>query len=91
MENVDNKGVIYEFDGFVLDPNERTLTVNGTPTHLPTKEYETLLYLVSHSGRALTKDELMSAIWADAGRMVMVADPSGAGFAIIQFTGPAAE
>jgi DNA-binding winged helix-turn-helix (wHTH) protein/TolB-like protein/Tfp pilus assembly protein PilF len=66
MENADHKRLIYEFDGFVLDPNERTLTVNGVPVHLPAKEFDTLSFLVEHSGRAVSKDEMMSAIWGDA-------------------------
>jgi TolB-like protein/DNA-binding winged helix-turn-helix (wHTH) protein/Tfp pilus assembly protein PilF len=66
MEGTEDKGVIYEFDGFVLNPTDRTLSIGGTPIHLPAKEFDTLLYLVEHNGRALTKDELMSAIWRDA-------------------------
>lgn len=63
MEAVDGKRVIYEFDGFILDPNERTLTVNGQTVHLPAKEFETLLFLIEHNGRAVSKDEMMSALW----------------------------
>lgn len=66
MENAEDKSLIYEFDGFVLDPNERTLMVSGVPVHLPAKEFDTLLFLVEHSGRAVSKDEMMSAIWGDA-------------------------
>ena len=66
MKDADKERLIYEFDGFVLDPNERTLTVDGSPVHLPAKEFETLLFLVEHSGRAVSKDEMMSAIWGDA-------------------------
>ncbi len=66
MEGTEDKGVIYEFEGFVLDPGERTLAVNGVPIHLPAKEFDTLLYMVENSGRALTKEEMLSAIWQDA-------------------------
>ncbi len=66
MESTEHKAVIYEFDGFVLDPGERTLTVDGSFIHLPAKEFDTLLYLVEHNGRALTKEELLSAIWSDS-------------------------
>ncbi len=66
MEGTEDKRVIYEFEGFALDPNERTLAVKGLPIHLPAKEFDTLLYMVENSGRALTKEELMSAIWQDA-------------------------
>src|SRR4029079_5939587 len=33
--------------------------------HLPAKEFRTLLLLVEHNGHALSKDEMMSAIWED--------------------------
>jgi TolB-like protein/DNA-binding winged helix-turn-helix (wHTH) protein/Tfp pilus assembly protein PilF len=66
MEGTEDKRVIYEFEGFALDPSERTLTVNGIPIHIPAKEFDTLLYLVGNRGRALTKDELISAVWQDA-------------------------
>ncbi len=65
MENVTNKGFTYQFGNFVLDPEGKTLYANGRPLHLPAKEFETLLLLVEHNGRALSKDELMSAIWGD--------------------------
>src|SRR5215467_2254582 len=66
MEIAGNKGVIYEFGKFVLDPNERTLLADGVPIHLPAKEFDTLLLLVEHNGHALTKEEMISAIWQDA-------------------------
>src|SRR5215207_10210485 len=66
METAEGKRLVYEFDGFALDPNERTLTINGVPVHLPAKEFDTLLFLVEHSGRAVSKEEMMSAIWGDA-------------------------
>jgi len=66
METPENKGIVYEFGKFVLDPGERTLFSDGVPLHLPAKEFDTLVMLVEHNGRALTKDEMMSAIWQDA-------------------------
>lgn len=66
MENAGNKGIIYEFGRFLLDPNERTFFANGIPVHLPAKEFETLLLLVEHNGHALTKEEMMTAIWQDS-------------------------
>src|SRR5437773_9452174 len=63
MEVIGNKGVIYEFGKFVLDPHERTLFADGVPIHLRAKEFDTLLLLVQHNGRALTKEEMMSAVW----------------------------
>ena len=66
MEVNENKNLVYEFGKFVLNPRERTLLVDGAPIHLPAKEFDTLLLLVEHNGRALTKGEMMSAIWQDA-------------------------
>src|SRR5688572_12469541 len=63
MEVIGNKPVIYEFGKFVLDPKERTLFADGVPIHLPAKEFDTLLLLLEHNGHALTKEEMMSAIW----------------------------
>src|SRR6187549_442660 len=66
MEPAENRGFIYEFGKFILDPRERTLYSDGTPVRLTTKELETLLLLVEHNGKALSKDAMMSAIWQDA-------------------------
>jgi TolB-like protein/DNA-binding winged helix-turn-helix (wHTH) protein/Tfp pilus assembly protein PilF len=66
METAENKGVVYEFGQFVLDPTDRTLYSGGIPIHLPAKEFDTLLFLVEHNGKALTKEELMSAVWDEA-------------------------
>ena len=65
MEVSDPKRVTYEFGEFALDPEEKTLFVNGEPVHLSVKEFNTLLFFVRNNGRALTKEEMMSAIWED--------------------------
>src|SRR5687768_12502110 len=66
METAENKNFIYQFGKFVLDPQEKTLFSEGAPLHLPAKEFETLLLLVENNGKALTKEEMMQAIWQDA-------------------------
>ena len=66
METSENKGVVYEFGKFVLNPKERILLVDGAPLHLPPKEFDTLVMLVEHNGRALTKEQMISAIWQDS-------------------------
>lgn len=57
---------LYEFDGFQLNPAERLLVRDGMPVPLTPKAFEMLVILVSNSGRLLTKDELMRAVWSDA-------------------------
>lgn len=66
MEKVGNKGVVYEFGKFVLDPDGRTLFSGGKPIHLPAKEFETLLLLVENNHKALSKEEMMGALWRDS-------------------------
>lgn len=57
---------IYEFGGFRLDTAKRLL-LNGVDEIMPLmpKAFDTLHYLVRHSGRVIDKDELMSEIWTD--------------------------
>jgi TolB-like protein/DNA-binding winged helix-turn-helix (wHTH) protein/Tfp pilus assembly protein PilF len=66
MERGVNQKLIYEFGKFILDPQEKTLFVDGAALHLPAKEFETLLLLVENNGRALSKDEMIAVIWRDA-------------------------
>lgn len=66
METTENKRFIYEFGKFVLDPQEKTLFLEGKPLHLPAKEFETLLLLVENNGHALSKEEMMAAVWQDS-------------------------
>jgi Tol biopolymer transport system component/DNA-binding winged helix-turn-helix (wHTH) protein len=66
MESAGNKRFVYEFGRFVLDPEEKTLLVDGLPVHLPAKEFETLLLLVMNNGRALSKNQMISTVWQDS-------------------------
>jgi len=56
---------IYEFDGFVVDPVRRTITQGGHPLQLTSKALDTLLFLIEHSGKTVTKRQIMDAVWAD--------------------------
>ncbi len=62
----ENTGIRYEFGKFVLDPHERILLSDGEPTHLSDKVFDTLLLLVRHNGRLLTKDEMMTSLWEES-------------------------
>ena len=56
----------YHFAGFVLDAESGFLRHNGQEIALRPKSFEALLYLVQHSGRIISKDELIGAVWPDA-------------------------
>jgi DNA-binding winged helix-turn-helix (wHTH) protein len=55
----------YGFGPFRLEVGERRLSCDGRAVPLRTKVFETLRVLVEHSGRLLTKQELMQSIWPD--------------------------
>lgn len=62
----EQKDHIYEFGDFRLDAGKRLLLRReGEPVSLTPKAFDTLLYLVEHSGAVLDKDELMAAVWPD--------------------------
>jgi DNA-binding winged helix-turn-helix (wHTH) protein len=56
----------YKFGPFRLDAVERVLLCRGDPTPLTPKAFETLLTLVKHHGRVVSKDDLIRWIWPDA-------------------------
>ena len=60
-------GRLYKFGDFRLDAAKRLLwRGDGTLVPLTPKVFETLLYLVQHSGAILDKERLMAAVWPDA-------------------------
>ncbi|MEP7273409.1 MAG: winged helix-turn-helix domain-containing protein, partial [Acidobacteriota bacterium] len=54
----------YEFGRFRLYPFKRLLERDGTPIPVTPKVLDTLWLLAANSGRVVTKEELMSAVWA---------------------------
>lgn len=67
MSAVDTRAArIYEFGDFRLDGSKRLLlNREGTPVQLTPKAFDTLSYLVEHTGAVLPKDELIRAVWTD--------------------------
>lgn len=54
---------LYEFGPFRLNPPERLLLRDGQPVALPPKAYDLLVTLVMHSGRLVSKEELLKDVW----------------------------
>jgi DNA-binding response OmpR family regulator len=54
---------IYTFDSFVLNVPNRTLTGDAKDIVLSPKEFKLLEYFVKNTGRALTRDTLLNAVW----------------------------
>jgi eukaryotic-like serine/threonine-protein kinase len=54
----------YEFGGFRLDTASQVLTSReGEQVALPSRAYQTLLYLVERAGELVEKSSLMAAVW----------------------------
>jgi len=51
------------FDGLDIDPNSRTVSIDGESRALTAKEFELLLLLARHPRRVFTRDELLSLVW----------------------------
>ncbi len=51
------------FQGLVIDTLGRTVAIDGTRVEITPKEYELLLYLARNKGIALTRDQLLNAVW----------------------------
>ena len=60
------ENVVYEFNGFKVDAVRRQLLHKGNAVPLTSKSFDTLLFLIRHSGSTVTKTELMNAVWADS-------------------------
>ncbi len=59
-------GSIYQFGPLQLDTRARRLLRDGTPLTLPPKSFELLQVLLENHGRAMSKSELLEALWPDA-------------------------
>ena len=52
-----------ELPALSIDPAARRVHARGEEIHLTQREYDLLLFLARHPGRAFSRDELMHAIW----------------------------
>ncbi len=55
--------MIYRFGAYALDDSARELRRDGALVDTEPKAFELLLYLVQHRDRAVSKDELLNAVW----------------------------
>ena len=59
------QGGMKQFGEFGLDTLNECLWRSDTPIALPPKPFAVLRYLVEHSGRLITHDELLEALWPE--------------------------
>lgn len=53
-------------DGIVIDPENKTVTVNGEAVQLSRKEYDILFLLASNRGRTFSRSDIIKELWKDA-------------------------
>ncbi|MGV0744974.1 response regulator transcription factor [Mycolicibacterium sp. XJ870] len=63
---VDEEPDTVESGDIIVDLNARRVEVGGEEISLAPKEFEVLAYLVSRRGEAVSRQEMMDAIWGDA-------------------------
>lgn len=63
VEPAEVSGSVLEIGPVRMDIEHHSVTVNGQRISLPLKEFELLEYLMSNSGRVLTRGQLMDRIW----------------------------
>lgn len=57
---------LYGFGPFVLDADERLLTLDGSLVQLPPKAFDLLIVLIKNGGHLVRKEEILRTIWPDA-------------------------
>ena len=67
----DEQAEILRFGQLEVNVANYTVTINKKEIFFPKKEFETLVYLLKHPDRVLTRDTLLSAVW---GSDVVVGD-----------------
>lgn len=58
-----DKKELKNYDGIVIDPEGRTVTVDGKNVELSLREYELLKYLVDNENIALSRDKILNNVW----------------------------
>jgi eukaryotic-like serine/threonine-protein kinase len=58
--------VMLRFDDCIIDPARRSFSCSQRPIPLSPKSFDLLAYLAANSGRVVTKDELLTALWPDS-------------------------
>lgn len=59
------------FEGIQVNLRERSLSVDGQPVPMTRKELELLCFLIRNKGQVLSRDQLLSTVWADGGSYVL--------------------
>ena len=59
------KSNVLQVDGLKLDLEFKRCTIDGEEIKLARKEFELLVYLVSHRGKICSREQIMSRVWSN--------------------------
>ena len=59
----ETRSALVGYDGLVLDPEARTITVQGRDVHLTQREFDLLHFLLSHPNRVFSRADLLRQVW----------------------------
>lgn len=54
---------VHSLNGLEIDESAHLVSIDGERIHLSPKEYELLIYLVNNRGLALSRDQILNAVW----------------------------
>jgi two-component system phosphate regulon response regulator PhoB len=57
------RSALVGYDGLVLDPEARTITVQGRGVYLTQREFDLLHFLLSHPNRVFSRADLLRQVW----------------------------
>ena len=60
-----DKPNILKVDGLHLDLEFKRCTVDGAEVKLARKEFELLVYLISHRGKICSREQILNRVWSD--------------------------
>ncbi len=59
----DKPGTQYKVGDIEIDPDSRSVTVEGEPVTVTAKEYDLLEFFVANAGRVISRDEILEKVW----------------------------
>lgn len=63
VEETNKVKQVLDFEGLQINKNGHYVSIDGTIIDLSPKEYELLLYIVENAGVALSRDQILNAVW----------------------------
>lgn len=60
---IEKKDESKNYGGIIIDPEGRTVTIDGKNIDLSLREYELLKYLLDNEGVALSRDKILNNVW----------------------------